>query len=229
MLVLFTLYMLPLGNIINFHCYADYTQLYLSMKPDKPNRLVRLQACLKDLNTWMTQNYLLLNSDKTEVIIFGPEHFREKSSSYIVTLHGISLASSSTVRNLGVIFDQNLSFDADVKQVFRTAFFHLCNIVKIRNILSQSDAEKLVHAFDTSRLNYCNSLLLGCPTYSLKSLQLIQNAAAFLPVKRESFLSTVVACMLRTGDWTEEKFQCNLLVSLARKLFFNCLCMYELD
>jgi len=63
------------------------------------------------------------------------------------------------VRNLGVIFDQNLSFDAHIKQVSRTAFFHLRNIAKIRNILTQSDAEKLVHAFVTSRLDYCNSLL----------------------------------------------------------------------
>jgi len=34
---------------------------------------------------------------------------------------------------------------------------------------------------------------------------------------------------LRTGDWTEKKFRCNLLVSLARKLFLNWLCMNELD
>ena len=52
--------------------------LYLSMKPDETNRLVRLQACLKDVKTWMTQNCLLLNSDKTEVVLFGPERFREK-------------------------------------------------------------------------------------------------------------------------------------------------------
>ena len=65
-----------------------------------------------------------------------------------------------------------------IKLGSRTAFFHLRNIAKIRNILSQGDAEKLVHAFVTSRLDYCNSLSLGYPTYSLKSLQLIQNAAA---------------------------------------------------
>jgi len=83
----------------------------------------------------MTQNCLLLNSDKTEVDI--------------VSQDGISLASSSTVRNLGVIFDQKLSFDSHIKQVSRTAFFHLRNIAKIRNILTQSEAEKLVHAFVT--------------------------------------------------------------------------------
>ena len=42
----------------------------------------------------------------------------------------------------------------------------------------------------------------------------------FLPVKREFFLSTVASCTLRTGDWLKEKFQCNLLVSWAGKLFF---------
>jgi len=44
--------------------------------------------------------------------------------------------------------------------------------------LSQKDAKKLVHAFVTSRLDYCNSLLSGCSNKSLSSLKLIQNAAA---------------------------------------------------
>ncbi|KAK2873784.1 hypothetical protein Q8A73_024409, partial [Channa argus] len=113
--ILFTLYMSPLGNIIrkhsiNFHCYADDTQLYLSMEPDENNQLIKLQACLQDIKAWMSHNFLLLNSDKTEVIVFGPKNIRDMMSNHIVTLDGISLASSTTARNLGVIFDQDLSF-----------------------------------------------------------------------------------------------------------------------
>uniref|UniRef100_A0AAZ1X9I8 Histone-lysine N-methyltransferase SETMAR n=1 Tax=Oreochromis aureus TaxID=47969 RepID=A0AAZ1X9I8_OREAU len=48
---------------------------------------------------------------------------------------------------------------------FTPSDYHL---LTIRNILSQSDAEKLVHAFITSRLDYCNSLLSGSPKNSLK-------------------------------------------------------------
>jgi len=59
-----------------------------------------------------------------------------------------------------------------------SCFFHLRNIAKLRNMLSVSDAEKLVHAFMTSRLDYCNALLSGCPASSISKLQLVQNAAA---------------------------------------------------
>uniref|UniRef100_A0A3Q3G6B9 Reverse transcriptase domain-containing protein n=1 Tax=Labrus bergylta TaxID=56723 RepID=A0A3Q3G6B9_9LABR len=181
--ILFTLYMLPLGNImrkhsIQFHCYADDTQLYVSMKPDGTSQLCQLETCLKDVRTWMTRNLLLLNSDKTEVIVLGPKNLRETFSSDLTVLSDISLASSTTVRNLGVLFAQDMSFSSHIRQVSRTAYFHLRNIFKIKNILSQNDAEKLVHAFVTSRLDYCNSLLSGCSGKSLKTLQLVQNAAA---------------------------------------------------
>ena len=37
-------------------------------------------------------------------------------STDIATLDGITLASSTTVRNLGVVFDQDLSFNSHIKQ-----------------------------------------------------------------------------------------------------------------
>nr|XP_033938439.1 uncharacterized protein LOC117446386 [Pseudochaenichthys georgianus] len=195
-------YMLPLGNIIrnhsvNFHCYADDTQLYLSIKPDEINHQNKIQDCLKDLKMWMTLNFLMLNTTKTEVIVLGPKNLRNKLSKDILTMDGINLASSETVRNLGVIFDQDLSFNAHIKSISRTAYFHLRNIAKIRHILPQNDAEKLVHAFVTSRLDYCNSLLSGSNKKSIKSLQLIQNAAArvLTRVRKRDHITPVLAAL----------------------------------
>lgn len=55
------------------------------------------------MTSWMTSNFFLLNSDKSEVIVFGAKFLRE-SLDHINTQDGFSLASSFSVRNLGVIF-----------------------------------------------------------------------------------------------------------------------------
>ncbi len=52
------------------------------------------------------------------------------------------------------------------------------NIARIRCFGSSQDLEKLVHAFITSRVDYCNGLLTGRPKKTIRQLQLTQNAAA---------------------------------------------------
>ncbi len=54
----------------------------------------------------------------------------------------------------------------------------LKNISKLRPMLSMSNAEMLINAFITSRLNYCNALLGGCSVHLINKLQMVQNAAA---------------------------------------------------
>ena len=89
------------------------------------------------------------------------------------------------------------SFNSHLKLISRTVFFHLRNISKIRHILSQKDAEKLVHEFVTSRLDYCNSLLSGSSSKSLKTLQLVQNAAVrvLTKTKTRDHISPVLASL----------------------------------
>ncbi len=60
-----------------------------------------------------------------------------------------------------MLFDSNLSFDSHISNICKTAFFHLKNIFKLRPMLSMSNAEMLIHAFMTSRLDYCNALIGG--------------------------------------------------------------------
>ncbi len=119
----------------------------------------------------MTSNFLLLNSDKTEILLIGPKDSTQNLLDYNLQLDGCTV-TSSTVKNLGVILDSNLSFENHISNVTKTAFFHLINIAKLQNMLSVSDVEKLVHAFMTSRLDYCNALLGGCPASSINKLQI---------------------------------------------------------
>ncbi len=77
-----------------------------------------------------------------------------------------------------MLFDSNLSFDSHVSSICKTVFFYLKNISKLRPMLSMSNAEMLINAFMTSRLDYCNALLGGCSARSIDKLQMVQNAAA---------------------------------------------------
>ncbi len=83
-------------------------------------------------------NFLLLNSEKTEVLIIGPKNQKSNNLEHCLKLDGCSVDSSSSVRNLGVLFDSNLNFDSHISSICKTIFFNLKNISKLRPMLSMS-------------------------------------------------------------------------------------------
>ncbi|KAL2088052.1 hypothetical protein ACEWY4_016880 [Coilia grayii] len=177
--------MLPLGNIIkkhniDFHSYADDTQLNISVEPNKTTALQSLTSCLSAVTHWMSNNFLKLNKNKTELLLIGP---KDKHEALLPSLGNLNQYVREQVTSLGVILDSDLSLKPHINKVTKTAYFHLRNIAKVRPFLTQPDAEKLVHAFITSRLDYCKALFTGLPKKSIEKLQLIQNSAARLLIK----------------------------------------------
>ena len=137
--ILFSLYMLPLGSIIarhnlSFHCYADDLQIYLPVKPNGNSAQCSLFDCIADIKQWLAQNFLHLNDDKTECIVFGDTVTDDFSI--------LSSKLSSTVRNLGVTFDSHRRFDKQISNVVRTSFFLLRLLAKVKLFLSRQDLEK---------------------------------------------------------------------------------------
>ena len=93
------------------------------------------------------------------------------------------IQQSSKARNLGIIFDQFLSFYDYISSVCRSTHFHIRNIGRNRHLLSQNATAQLIHALISIRLDYYNSILYILPKNSILRLQIIQNQAARIRTK----------------------------------------------
>lgn len=176
--MLFSLYMLPLSTIfrkydLNYHCYADDTQMYFPL--NHRMTLDKMANCLEDVKAWLSQNFLSLNENKTEVVVFTPSSVHDTTN---INLGILTPYVKPYVKNLGVILDSGLKLDRQVNQVVKSSFYQLRTLAKIKSILSVSNLEKVVHAFISTRLDYCNSIYMGISESSINRLQIVQNAAA---------------------------------------------------
>lgn len=137
----------------------------------------KLEACVREIDTWMLLNRLKLNKDKTELLVISSLHLARPALAHIHVCDERVLASSKA-SNIGVLFDESLSMAPQVTAICKSAFYHLRKISLIRKYLTVDAAQLLVQALVTSKLDYCNSLLYGSPKYLIKQLQRVQNAAA---------------------------------------------------
>ena len=143
-----------------------------------------IEACIEDIRKWMFENRLVLNESKTEVIHFHSK-FRKFNRLNSLNIGGTVVESVNSVRDLGFYFDDVLDFKVHIGHICKSVSYSLYRIGRIRNILDRTTTERLIHAFVTSRLDYCNSMLHNLPL--THRLQLLQNSAARLVTRTKKY------------------------------------------
>ena len=110
---MYLLYTAPLAEMIqshglDFHFYAEDTQLYISFKDCDVNfARLRIENCAADIRHWMDFNKLKLNHDKIEIMhIYSKDHTHLLFSYF--SMGNERLTTTTNARSLGVVLDNNV-------------------------------------------------------------------------------------------------------------------------
>ena len=128
----------------------------------------------------MFSNSLRLNTSKTQFIWFGTGQQLSKVDLDSLASQYPQFVFSSSVRDLGVTLDQELTFVRHINLLSRDSYYQLRQLKVVSRSLTPDAASTLVHAFIVSRLDYCSALYLGLPATRIGCLDRVLRMAARL-------------------------------------------------
>ena len=196
--LLFILYISDIQKIaaefgVHSHGYADDTQLYMPFDPFRDLTVTsnKLQSCVLKIEDWMNHNYLMLNVDKTEVMLVGKKQ-DHKIHQLQISFDDEKMYKSSmhdSVKFLGAYVDATLSMKTMISECVRKSNFSLKKLQTIKYMLGVQDKLLLLKTFILSKLDYCNILLCCKSKNQLQPLQIVLNQGirfAYSLKRRES-------------------------------------------
>ena len=84
-----------------------------------------ISECIADIKTWMKSNLLMLNDSKTEVILLGSKQQLSQLSNLEISVGNANIKLCTKVRNVGVIFDNNMTLEDHVNNTCKTSYFYI--------------------------------------------------------------------------------------------------------
>lgn len=178
--ILFSIFTLDLPTVLlhcQMHLYADDIELYMSVSNIERD-IESFNNDLRNIAKYSEDHGLRINPNKTLALCIGPErHSNNITREYKLNIKGSDINWVTSARNLGVIFDNQLSFEEHVNNIFKTSFFKLKSLYKFKYQLSQEVKLKLVKTLIYPHVEYCCSVYYSFLTQQNQlKLQRIQNA-----------------------------------------------------
>ena len=169
----------PLSSMTPSYIYVSFTP------SNSTSSLEILSDTFSNILSWMNSNKLLLNPSKTEFLLIGTkQQWLKFFQLTTLSLGNDIIPVSSSARNLGFIFDSDISFTDQINSLSKSCYFHIRDIRRIHHLLPLSAATALANSLVSSKLDYCNSFYILHSTYNgilqanWNKIQRIQNTLA---------------------------------------------------
>lgn len=155
--------------------YADDSAILVSAK-NKHDIENTLCHDLNIVSQWLICNKLSLHLGKTESILFGSQRRLSSQSSLNISCNGQTIESKTSVKYLGAIIDQCLSFDSMARNVIKKSNARLKFLYRKSEFLTHHTKKLLVSSLIQCHFDYACSVWFNSLTKELKQkLQVSQN------------------------------------------------------
>ena len=180
--VLFTVYinnLLTVPKCCQSAFNVDDSKLYLKYKTNELcNAVSAVNSDLSEICRWCCNNSLLLNPDKTKLLVVGVLQLLCQLPDFTITLCGKPISPIPVAKDLGVFLDQCLTYDEHIFKTVASCMNKLFQINRIKHLLDKETLLLIINSFVFSRLFYCSSVWSNTSVTNIHKLQLVQNFAA---------------------------------------------------
>lgn len=216
--LLFTILISDISSSIKnckYHLYADDTQIYISGKVAEIKNLIKLvNEDLNRISQYSVNNCLKLNEGKTVFIIIGSQQnitTLDKAKLPDIIVNNKKIKRERKVVNLGIIFDQYLSWEAEINNTISNSNLKLRQGYNHKRFLSKQSRKSVVQSYILANFNY-NSIIL-------------QNLTQALVHKLQGFQNTCTRFILnlRKYDHISEGFKSLNMLNMENSRKLQCL------
>jgi len=219
---LFLIYANDLSNYVSngtCNCFADDTIIYVTGKTVS-EVTTKLQTCINNVQTWYTQNRLVINVQKSNVMLLTTQqrYANLEMDEFKITYNDTLLEVADQIKYLGIIIDNCLTWRPQIANVFKCIGPKLGLIRRLSKSLPLPLLSQMYKTYLMPILEYGCTIWGLTSDYNLNRIQKLQNLIARTITGNYDFVNTRGADIVEELRWQDFR---------QRRDFLLCGLMYK--
>ena len=211
--ILFIIYINDIKKALKYcdiKLFADDTLIYIHGK-DINILTERINEDLAQIEIWMNENDLKLNTTKTKVMIIGNNIINDD-----IKINNTILEIVNEYKYLGVIIDNKLKFDKYARYICNKMAQKTNILARIQNKLNYINKIQIYKSIIAPYIEFCSSILFMCNDTDIERIQKIQNRAMRIILKMPK--TTPINIMLNMLQWlnVRERIMLKILIFIHK-------------